>query len=989
MGDTNSDEMDTAYDHSTGDWTAVGGFLSRSKHHIEAQCRVDGIRSARALSSSLDARGCVLLLETSTRNLEALIRKENNKSKAISTLKYDAIHTKRPRAAARSDEGCSKADEGATGSSKRYRGVGSAKRASNKNGSKATQRSTIAISASSSAAADSDRTRTSQAARDKFGSTFRQVRSSDAEAKVDAWSAVRLLDASRKGGTLNWISCVNAYTLPIELTHAANDASFFSDIAAVRDPLAALISKVLNSRCQARKYGTVAENSLIESTEDKTHISEIKTKWAAAEAAKDFKKDLREVKFTNNFVMIAIRRAYMRNLILCSMLGNYAHNQTRIACQRTRILLYETTSAPYDFWFQSMLHSCPALVVWCVRDFLVHAILDNFPLREQVDEFIHFESFCVVVADAMRVIREYMEQNAIYHWTPLGKTLRSPPTANVCLCTLPDRECIKMGTWLSDLCIMLDPFKERMLAIQYNKPKIDAIVWLVSTDVRNKAPLVRRKLTEIEIQQPIDINSVLIENDENDEMEDARDLLNGKKFSPQAIAKTMKMLDASTSTKKLVKVKKNEDIMKNANLYITKVQFDALVHVIQICNSCIESVIKMIGISHFGVSENTCDYILGLLVHHRCSTIQKNARLEMLQNIQRMQPHAYNLLQLAAEFIKQSGPTGTFGRIVGFFSVDGTSAQMLAARRKLISLYTNPANEMLDTLVLSSAGSRKATREANVELKKSPSADEREEIIDAIAKNDMKIQLNKQDTERCHQRIKEITAEFEAHPLILGEKTSVSLYFCSICDTVYSNVCESQVNSKFYRYGLCNALVSCVTGKAYCKKTLANHRGACGAEELTEIPLLGVRYTLNGSVYQICTQCCCVMVPNEDCDFVDDMMICHVCSLAITEKAYKVLEQAFVAGLNRRCVFCGYLTTTDNGTYIYPYGRVLCARHHSVYMVAITKFTMDSPDATEESMLASLIRLYKNNQEFKKKRAQPAANRLMKANKMKNRNRKA
>jgi hypothetical protein len=229
-------------------------------------------------------------------------------------------------------------------------------------------------------------------------------------------------------------------------------------------------------------------------------------KWRANLSAHppDRHHEPREEKFVADYASIAHRRRQFRKIVLCSMLGNYPHSQHRIASANARIALYnsvESKDRPQGIaWFQSMLHGCPSLVVWSVREFLVHTILDNDALQMQVGELMHFDSFRDLTARAMAAARTYLEQNAMHAWSSLGRSLiHGAPSLCTCL-VKRGGPCTHLEPWLKDMTKVLQPFHEQMLCIQYHKPKIDAVAWLVSSDARKAAGLVPRRLSPDEKQ---------------------------------------------------------------------------------------------------------------------------------------------------------------------------------------------------------------------------------------------------------------------------------------------------------------------------------------------------------------------------------------------------------------------------------------------------------------------------------------------------------
>lgn len=189
-----------------------------------------------------------------------------------------------------------------------------------------------------------------------------------------SWLGQCTRDAFRHGEE-RWDVVCNIYTLPY-LRRAVENVSFFTDIAEVKDPVTAILSKILPARCQARKYGTVAEKAFIESLPDTRKYQEITTDvaWIEKRYATNPGKFKDQIRFVRWFRGIRERRLQFQRVFLCSLLGNYEHSTTRLMGE-ARDIAYklfwdEAESAHSVYFFQSILHVCPMLFVWTVRDFV-------------------------------------------------------------------------------------------------------------------------------------------------------------------------------------------------------------------------------------------------------------------------------------------------------------------------------------------------------------------------------------------------------------------------------------------------------------------------------------------------------------------------------------------------------------------------------------------------------------------------------------------
>jgi hypothetical protein len=210
------------------------------------------------------------------------------------------------------------------------------------------------------------------------------------------------------------------------------------------------------------------------------------------------------------------------------------------------------------------------------------------------------------------------------------------------------------------------------------------------------------------------------------------------------------------------------DVTSNVHAFLSPAMFCSLRDLAGECqmrssDGCLESVVERLSEGNFGVDAHTQQYMLMLLSHHRRSTMPKLARLKMLVKLQQRCPHAYNLLQIAAELIKENGVSGSGGRVIGRFSVQTIEAQVAAAGRKLLAMTLHMPMARLAIV-------RKGMAEC----------EDKTALVAAEKKHT--------------DHMQSIRASFDAECVRQGglvEKSGVCLHFCSVCQTVYSNVRDS------------------------------------------------------------------------------------------------------------------------------------------------------------------------------------------------------
>jgi hypothetical protein len=228
------------------------------------------------------------------------------------------------------------------------------------------------------------------------------------------------------------------------------------------------------------------------------------------------------------------------------------------------------------------------------------------------------------------------------------------------------------------------------------------------------------------------------------------------------------------------------------------------------------------------------------------------------------------------------------------------------------------------------------------------------------------------------------------------ERTGCELHFCSVCDTIYSNVRDANnpLLQRYYRHGLRNALRDYGTGLTYCKLNTVNHRGSCHDTVLSRVPLLGRRYALGKKVYQMCVCCSDIFVPDASvggsCAYNDDGMMCCACtSAAARTRALSATPSRSLVYtstgelIDRQCMCCQALTTTPVSTFMYPHGTVLCRHHHKPFMVKLVRNAIHEL-TSRELVRKCVIGAFIAHKENRRIQAQPQNNRRILDNRRKN-----
>ncbi len=359
---------------------------------------------------------------------------------------------------------------------------------------------------------------------------------------------------------------VTGLTLPVEHERVL-EAGFFSALNTVKRPMTHVLSKVINIRCQARKFATVTLK-LIKS--DKEMASQL------------------------------------RHLLVCSLLGNYPHCRSSLVGV-ARLHTYSTwldQNGRAELLFARLIQQCSLLVVNALRDFLIHAIDAEDALRNRLVHLMHLERFTTIVNDHMDRVRTYFDSMLRVHTSALSVYFSS------------DNE-FAANTVYFDINRLLNGSHANILKISYRRPNLDIHQFLMG--MRKRYPLV--PLVSSELMLSVDIH-------------DMEALVPGTQI--------------------------DEDNTEEAGIdepsnYLTAVQIECLKEtLLRIDPLHTGSLLRLTEWLHFfGVPTPVIEYIQTHIGHYHYSSISTEQLKLKFGQLQRNHPHAYNLLQVASEFIKE------------------------------------------------------------------------------------------------------------------------------------------------------------------------------------------------------------------------------------------------------------------------------------------------------------------------------------------------
>jgi hypothetical protein len=736
------------------------------------------------------------------------------------------------------------------------------------------------------------------------------------------------------------------------------DLSYTTDIAKLKDPVTVLFSKGLPSRGHTRTTHARAEKLLFPSQRHVIKYEELRrikfltfTRTAQAISAmrndtvgveyarshsrsKKDKNTLARDRFMRAHELVNRRRMDFKKIMVASILGNYPHVESHRMHGPAREWIRKRFLD--DDWFVAILHGCPLLFLWCVRDFMVDHMLDSPGLRAATAEFVRFKHFKRITADAMKVARAYVQQNACHAWSVLGGY--HPPPVFSCRCLL-DKKNQRKGTakkakatclysdveWLSDLQLLLKPFHEELLLVAFKKPDMSVVSFLTSEEVRLKLPLVPRRLSPSEQEETdkdmrIARQHQLEEREYDDMMTTVKNIMKDVdrrenrtyKYGNEQSNRLREFVSYfATPAKDEMESKftaSETDRLVSAHVYqfIAPHQFAVLAKLVKQLGNNVPGIMKALPM--FGVDDpKVSDFVQQLLVHCQYGTITKHERVRHLQLIRKLEAHTYNIMQVAAELIQFGNRNQA--HLVGRLSAEELGHQIEAAHRRSLDIITVDDMRHLNV-------TKRLIVRATAKAAKDPA--QWQPLVNELT--NMKNQRE--------QRIRSIQEAYHRNPGI--EESCVMLQYCKVCSAVYSNYRSlKRTKKRSARWGLQDAwrLSSSPEPIVHCGNHMVNHIGECSKMPLAKINLLGVRVVLNRTAFQLCVRCADVMVPSSrHCVEVKEGTLCVECSRLHLENELTANDPSrqWAAKLNRTCVGCNRVVCSDQNTVLLPFSLVLC-----------------------------------------------------------------
>lgn len=749
----------------------------------------------------------------------------------------------------------------------------------------------------------------------------RQAGVSEDLAFVHVLDACRHLDRQRRhvGWTeCNFSSICTSLTLPPELHQCVLDSSFFTPLTNTKQRMTHLLSKAINIRCQRREFFEVVYDHITPNDKEmkakKQRMEEANSERTATVTKK--KKKKKKTAFTKQDDYDRCRQKeecnrYVRELLLCSLLGNYAHiNPKSRPLGRARALLYDVILDPTHPLFMVWIERCPFLLINSFRDYMIDTMRYDPALYESLHSLMKFDQFTAIVNNTMDQIRGYIRDFAVIPSSALAIVMKrtvdgvAATATQLAMCT---------SRVVMDLEAVLQPSLQSILTISYRRPPLNS--WQLLLGLRRQVPMMTMEdHRHVNDQTLRDLQKR--DNGNNEEEEDADDeeddekrrcreereflksltmygILNpNRKMSQRSVRKALiasskSLLQLDTTKQKKQKLPPAVYTCRvNPKWFLTNDQFTALKEVVYrenpIRSLCLDRVVNWMH--YFGIDEAPKAYMHDVFRHYHAGTLSLEKLKDRIDYLAMAEPHCYNLLQIAAQLVRDAQRH--------FFVVD-LPAYILENQIKAAQART-------------------------------------------------KFQLKN-----------------VLYP------SAVHFVFCSACNRVYS-LLRAFANLKFqpYRFGWRDVVFEYSTNMMYCRRHKVTPRGRCDNQPLWQLNLLGKMLIFENKMIMICPQpnCGCMMeLDPERCKFTEYGPACCDCTLKLDEYAddYKQLMISY-GEREKKCALCPTELANFNACYMYPCDTFLCNKHHFPrFKLLIEEWhaLQDPNELTQEKVVAKMADL--------------------------------
>jgi hypothetical protein len=396
----------------------------------------------------------------------------------------------------------------------------------------------------------------------------------------------------------DWDTIISPYTLPNLQSHVFMLALCSPISTVLRYTICKILSKTIVQRCMTRKFGSVCLTDFrVEKNRDGHTV------------------------YNGTDVMVQIRQ-----LILCSFLGNYSHCEAASRPMgEVRDFLYSRMFNPLLIdvdivdWFYKFFKQCSHVIVFALRDYLVFAIRDDPSMHEHFSSLINFDngqdSFAAVTTAAMNAVRQFLSQN-------MGLLQSSDTSPQLFI----------------QLNSLIAPFHERILKLSYKRMNASILPNLVAA--RKDLPM--KQIPGVVVPSALKEEEEVVEDD--------------------ILGLDLNVGGASISLGDLLE-EDSEAVIEpvfDIQSYISDVQLDALTHlvrrVVHLPNGGLMRCISFF--IFFGSDVNSVRYLYRVLKDIHEGNVSHKEELMLFKKLFKKDPHTYTLLQVTAELIKEAQSIG-------------------------------------------------------------------------------------------------------------------------------------------------------------------------------------------------------------------------------------------------------------------------------------------------------------------------------------------
>ena len=504
------------------------------------------------------------------------------------------------------------------------------------------------------------------------------------------------------------------------MTAKALEISFLEPLSTIKDPLARMLGKGQNQKCMIRMCN---ERSVSVFSENKEILVTVRL-WT-----------------------------------LCSLLGNYVHAKpSSRPDMKARQILYDWLWG-YDVGadgvetspFLRLQELCPHLVLFACREQLVHLLGDIPALQRHFDTFSNFALYRDIVTECMDEIRHWFSTHLRLPCSPIHDFLSGKNAGSE-----SEKEFFRV---IKEILLC---YHTRLGDINYRRPNSNVMSVIRSLksgkkkDVISMIPMPcgEKKNTS---GTGIGIMDALTEELYDGEEEETK-TSNKKEDTQRSTSFDFSDYLPQSHIKAvgdMIEALLNKSMTPSQAFYCCLDVFDAC-----------------------GLTRDQVQVIKSVIKSLQTGRVSKKHYEGQFRVLQRLMPHGYNLIQAAAELVREKQRV----RIICTLPWDITQKQLQAAQSRFGCTGTDYLSD------------------------------------------------------------------------------SLCFYFCPVCDCIYSLVRD--FNASFannYQYGLRDAAIDYITRLPYCRRGKKNHRGECGAEPLSCIPLAGILLFYCNKRIMLCPQEGCGM----------------------------------------------------------------------------------------------------------------------------------